>query len=407
VLLELTISFKEKNIKEMKKHLIFITEALWIGGIETALVNLLNRLDYDRYDVTCLILRDSREMAYRITPKCRLIVADRQHTVSFSEAYRHKRMYNLMEEPQHATKFRRLIWHILCLLLRAPEAALYASYVKKQMRGEHFATAVIYSDRAAETAVRAISAEKFLMFYHHGAMRREYHDTYGYRKSEKVIAVSEALAEKLCTYRPRYADKIIYVNNLIDIDTVRRKSLDLPSTVFPKDRFNIVSCGRLSPAKGMDIAVDACAKLVNDGVNDIHWWIVGGGPEEDALREQIRTLDMDSYVTLLGMQDNPYPYIRRADLYVQPSRFEAFGLSILEAQVLDVPILATKTDGAKELIEDGKTGALCNISVKSLAESINVLKESPQTRQAYRNVLSDYDFEQDNTVILQKLYTLF
>ena len=51
----------------MKKKLIFITEALWIGGIETALVNLLNRLDYDRDDVTCLILRDCQEMAYRIT----------------------------------------------------------------------------------------------------------------------------------------------------------------------------------------------------------------------------------------------------------------------------------------------------------------------------------------------------
>ena len=47
----------------MKKKLIFITEALWIGGIETALVNLLNRLDYDRYNVTCLILRDCQEMA--------------------------------------------------------------------------------------------------------------------------------------------------------------------------------------------------------------------------------------------------------------------------------------------------------------------------------------------------------
>lgn len=70
----------------MKKKLIFITEALWIGGIETALVNLLNRLDYDQYNVTCLILRDCQEMAYRITPKCRLIVSDRQHAVTFRKA---------------------------------------------------------------------------------------------------------------------------------------------------------------------------------------------------------------------------------------------------------------------------------------------------------------------------------
>ena len=131
----------------MKKKLIFITEALWIGGIETALVNLLNRLDYDRYDVTCLILRDCQEMAYRITPQSRLIVSDRQHAVTFREGYHYKRMYNLMEEPQHASKLRRLIWRILRFLLRAPEARRYATYVKKQLGGEHFDTAVIYSDR--------------------------------------------------------------------------------------------------------------------------------------------------------------------------------------------------------------------------------------------------------------------
>ncbi|WP_294405072.1 glycosyltransferase, partial [uncultured Ruminococcus sp.] len=325
----------------MKKKLIFITEALWIGGIETALVNLLNRLDYGRYDVTCLILRDCQEMAYRITPQCRLIVSDRQHAVTFREGYHYKRMYNLMEEPQHASKLRRLIWRILRFLLRAPEARRYATYVKKQLCGEHFDTAVIYSDRAAETAVRAVSADRILMFYHHGAMRREYHDDLGYRRAEKVIAVSEALAEKLKAYRPRYAGKIISVNNLIDVAGVREKSLEMPETVFPKDCFNIVSCGRLAPAKGMDLAIAACAKLVQDGLTDIHWWIVGGGPEEASLRAQLRALEMEHYVTLLGMQDNPYPYIRQADLYVQPSRFEGHCVTVLEARLLAVPILAT------------------------------------------------------------------
>lgn len=97
----------------MKKKLIFITEALWIGGIETALVNLLNRLDYNRFDVTCLVLRDSLDVADRITPQCRLIVSDRQHKVTFPKGYGCKRLYNIMEEPQNAAKFRRFIWSAL------------------------------------------------------------------------------------------------------------------------------------------------------------------------------------------------------------------------------------------------------------------------------------------------------
>ena len=391
----------------MKKKLIFITEALWIGGIETALVNLLNRLDYGRYEVTCLILRDSQELAGRITPQCRLLVSDRQHPVSFPAAYAHKRMYNLMEEPQHAAKLRRLIWRLLCLALRGPEARRYAAYMKQQLSGEHFDTAVIYSDRAAETAVRAISADRFLMFYHHGAMRREYHDELGYRRAEKVIAVSEALAEKLKAYRPRYAGKIIAVNNLIDIEGVRRKSLEAPEIVFPKDRFNIVSCGRLSPAKGMDMAIDACAELVKRGRTAFHWWIVGGGPEENALKAQVHRLHLEEYVTLLGMQANPYPYIRQADMYVQPSRFEAFGLTILEAQVLAIPVLSTRTDGGMELIKDGYDGILCDADAGSIADGVQTLMAHPEMRQSCRDALARQDFDAANKEIMRQLEMLF
>lgn len=390
----------------MKKKLIFITEALWIGGIETALVNLLNRLDYNRFDVTCLVLRDSLDVADRITPQCRLIVSDRQHKVTFPKGYGCKRLYNIMEEPQNAAKFRRFIWFALRVVFRAAEARCYASYVKKQLKGEHFDTAVIYSDRAAETAVRAVSADRFLMFYHHGAMRREYHDAYGYRKADKVIAVSPALAEKLRAYRSKYADKIISVNNIIDIDGVREKGLDIPTVKFSADSFNIVSCGRLSHAKGMDIAVDACAKLVADGFTGFHWYIVGGGPEESALREQIMRLGLEDCVSLLGMQSNPYPYIRCADLYVQPSRFEAFGLTIREAQVLAVPVLSTRTDGSAELISDGETGLLCESDADSIAAAIIRLYNAPKLRESIQAELQNHDFERDNSAILKQLYSL-
>ena len=390
----------------MKKKLIFITEALWIGGIETALVNLLNRLDYNRFDVTCLVLRDSLDVADRITPQCRLIVSDRQHKVTFPKGYGCKRLYNIMEEPQNAAKFRRFIWFALRVVFRAAEARCYALYVKKQLKGEHFDTAVIYSDRAAETAVRAVSADRFLMFYHHGAMRREYHDSYGYRKAVKVIAVSPALAEKLRAYRSKYADKIISVNNIIDIDGVREKGLDIPTVKFSADCFNIVSCGRLSHAKGMDIAVDACAKLVADGFTGFHWYIVGGGPEESALREQIMRLGLEDCVSLLGMQSNPYPYIRCADIYVQPSRFEAFGLTIREAQVLTVPVLSTRTDGSAELISDGETGLLCESDADSIAAAAIRLYNAPKLRERIQAELQNHDFERDNSAILKQLYSL-
>ena len=388
----------------MKKKLIFISEALWIGGIETALVGLLNRLDYEKYDVTCLILRDSQEMADRITPRCRLLVADRQHPVSFPQAYRYSRLYNLMEEPQTSSRLRRMIWKLLCLVLRAPEALLYSAYIRRQLRGESFDTAIIYSDRTAETAIRAIRANRFLMFYHHGSMRRAYHDFYGYRRASKVIAVSEAQAEKLRAYRPSYADKIIAINNIIEVDSVRQKARCAPEILFPTDRINLVSCGRLAVEKGVDLAVDACALLASQELPPFHWWIVGGGPQEQALRRRAEEKGLGHCLTFLGMQSNPYPYIRQADLYVQPSRIEGHPLTILEAQVLGRPILATETDGSRGILSQNGAGMLCGISAEGIADGVRELLTHPELRKKLADEAAAIDFEAQNEAILQALY---
>ncbi|MCD7802989.1 MAG: glycosyltransferase [Clostridiales bacterium] len=390
----------------MKKKLIFVSEALWVGGIETALVNLLNRLDYDKYDVTCLIVRDYQEMASRITPKCRLLVADRQHTVTFKESYKYSRLFNLMEEPQNASSTRRLIWKALCLLLKAPEMRMYSKYIRKQLAGEHFDTCIIYSDRTAELAVRGIDADKYLMFYHHGSMKREYHDSYGYKKSEQIIVVSQGVADNLKKEFPQFRDKITVVHNLTDIEGIREKAKEVPDDLFPETGFNIVSCGRLHHVKGYDLALQACDILLKRGYDQIHWHIVGGGPEEANLRQQIKELHLEEHVHLYGMKSNPFPYIKAADLFAQPSRFEGYSMSIMEGQVLGMPILATRAAAGKQ-IEDGINGILCDATADSIAEHIQQMIDSPDMGVKIRMYLGRYDFERLNCDILTKLDEIF
>ena len=127
----------------MKKKLIFITEALWIGGIETALVNLLNHLDYKRYDVTCLILRDYQDLADRLPRQCHLLVADRDRAISFSEQYPFRRMFHLMEKPNIASKPRIAVWKALQFCLRGIEMDRYAAYIKRQMKAQHFSCLIL------------------------------------------------------------------------------------------------------------------------------------------------------------------------------------------------------------------------------------------------------------------------
>lgn len=212
----------------MKKKIIFVTEALWLGGLEISLINLLENLNYDIYDVTVLAMRDYQDLTCRIPRHCRLLIADRYKTVSFSNPYPYKRIYGLMEEPQNATKFRRFIWKMLCCLLKTPEAILWSKYIRKNLEKEKYDTAIIYDNRTAGTVVRSISASKFLMFYHQGIMSHAHHDVLGWKKAENIIAVSAPIAERLKEFMPKYAGKVIAINNLIDVEAIRKKVWKLP-----------------------------------------------------------------------------------------------------------------------------------------------------------------------------------
>ena len=390
-----------------KKKIVFISQALWIGGIETALVNLINKLDYDKYDVTCLITQNYLDMAERLTKNCRLIVADRHSLVTFKKPYKFKRLYDILEEPQGATGFRRFLWHMLNILFKALENHLYSGYIKEQLKDESFDTAVIYSDRVTELAVKAINAKKFLMFYHHGGIRKEYHDRYGYEKSENIIAVSDNIAKELKAYREKYANKIVTINNVIDIDSIIEKSKEsIEEGLFSKNNFNIVSCGRLSPVKGLNIAVEAVTKLVEEGYTDINWYIVGGGPIEKDLKEQIAKYKMDNHIFMLGMKNNPYPYIKKCDLFIQPSIFEGYSLSIMEAKILGKPILATYAAAEKQ-IEDGVDGFLCDTNAESVYENLLRLYKNKEDLENYKNALMNCDFDSINQRIISQLEETF
>ena len=390
-------------MKNKKKKIIFVSQALWIGGIETALVNLINKLDYNKYDVTCLVTQNYLDMAERLTKNCRLIVADRKSPVTFTSPYRFKRLYDILEEPQGATRFRRFLWHVLNILFKALENHLYSDYIKKHMKDERFDTAVIYSDRVAEIAVKAINAKKYLMFYHHGAMRKEYHDYYGYKKSDKIISVSDNITEKLKDYRKKYAKKIVTVNNVIDVDSIIEKSKSpVEEELFLENKYNIVSCGRLAKEKGFDLAVEACRLLVEKNHKNINWIFVGDGPQREEIEKQIALYGLEKYIKLVGMKKNPYPYIAKADLFVQPSRVEAFGLSIAEAMVLGVPVLSTETDGAKEIFAVTDNHLLCKISGEDIFKGIQKLKNE---RQKYSD--ASFVFYKKNMKVIELLEKMF
>lgn len=355
----------------MKKKVIFVTKALWIGGIETALINLLNHIDYNKYDVTLLTLHGVLELLDKINSKCRVLSADREKTFSFKERYKYIRLYHLTEQTDSPSRLHKaFLW--MTPAIKCVENRLYIRYIRRCLSGEHFDTCVIFSDVTAEIAIRAVAADRYLMYYHHGAMRHVYHDQIAYRKCDKIIAVSENQADELKRFVPAAADKIIVIHNLTDADGIRRKANQPTEEVFDPKRFHIVTVGRVSREKGMDIAVRVCAKLVENGYKRICWWIVGEGPMIKEVRTLVTELGVEPYMKLVGKKENPYPYIRQADLYVQPSRFESFGLTMLEAMILGKTVIATMTAGAKEILAQRKDSIICVKNTEELVSTVEL-----------------------------------
>lgn len=117
----------------------------------------------------------------------------------------------------------------------------------------------------------------------------------------------------------------------------------------------LLSIGRFCTAKNFDNIPNICHRLCEKGL-DVYWYIIGFGSEEGLIKRKIKENRMEERVILLGKKDNPYPYIKHCDLYVQPSRFEGKCVSVREAQMLGKPVVITDYPTAKSQLKNGIDG---------------------------------------------------
>lgn len=196
----------------------------------------------------------------------------------------------------------------------------------------------------------------------------------------RVIAVSHAVAESLRENSVIESSKIIVVHNGIDTDY-------FASPVDDKvdGRIVVGTVGHLAPIKGHDIFVRAAA-LISARRRDVQFVIVGEDKSSQMdhrkfLKSLIAELDVGQSVALQGWQTNMPGVLSSFTLFVSAARSEPFGLAIVEAMAAGLPVVATASEGAQEIIEDGHSGKLVPVdNAESLAEAINSLLDDPVER---------------------------
>jgi glycosyltransferase involved in cell wall biosynthesis len=145
--------------------------------------------------------------------------------------------------------------------------------------------------------------------------------------------------------------------------------------------------------------------MLNDrGYKNICWYVVGYGGDEQQIKDLIEENNLTDQFILLGKKINPYPFIKEADLYVQPSRYEGKAVTVVEAQVLSKPVLITNYPTAKSQVKDGFDGSICELSVQGIADGIEKLYLDSRMREQLVTNCKDTVFSNLNE--LNKLYSL-
>ena len=190
-----------------------------------------------------------------------------------------------------------------------------------------------------------------------------------YNSIDKIIAVSDTGKQSIISINPKYKDKIEVIKDVLDPSLIA-KMADEYEVNFSSDFINIVTVARLVMGyKGYDIAIEAAKNLRELDIK-FKWYVIGDGPDREKIEQLILKYNLQNHFILLGSKKNPYPYMKKCDIYVQTSRVEGLGLTVIEAKMLKSLIVTTNFSTASEIIDDNDTGLIVNINGEDVARGI-------------------------------------
>jgi glycosyltransferase involved in cell wall biosynthesis len=220
-----------------------------------------------------------------------------------------------------------------------------------------------------------------------------------YSKIDKIVCVSEYTKEIFVKLLPETSNKTITLHNLISFDRIITKSdevIDLDSR-FSFNGFRIISLGRIDPVKRFSHIPEISSKLKERGLI-FKWYILGDGDEKEKqiLLSNISKFEVNNELILLGEKNNPYPYIKKADLLVSTSMSEACPNVINEAKILGTPIVTTDFGSVEEFIDNNVNGLISPI--ESVTDKIEVLISNKEVYNKIKDNISAFRYTNDEIV---------
>lgn len=398
----------------MKKNILFVLNSLNIGGAEKSLVTILNMFDYEKYDVDLFLFGVEGELLNQLPSNVNLLPQDEDYNyfcknkvksiLHFFKKFKFKKsLYSLMY----------LLGYVFYKIFKRNEIYIgwtFKKYIIGKMEKKYDTTIGFLERSPLYYSVDNVDAKIKIGFVHNDYSKYKYNynlDKKYFDKCSKIVTVSNHCKDVLCDIFPQYKEKFIVIKNIVDKNYIEEKAkedADIKNKFIKteKDCINIVTVARLVEQKGIDNAIKICYILNKKGIN-VRWYVVGGGQEESNLKKLIAKYQLEEKFILVGEQTNPYIWMKNCDIYVQPSRFEGYGITIAEAKCLNKLIIATKIPEFEEQIEDGVTGILVKNNNEFANKIIEITKDDIYKNNILKNLKDLADKGQNE---LNKIYDI-
>lgn len=397
----------------MRKPRIFITiHYLELGGAEASLIGLLQAIDYSRYDVDLFVHAHHGELMQMIPQEVNLLPEIKK--------------YSVIEEPIIKSLKQGFLDIALCRLIGKIKCKLYYKTHPEVADDDdyylsHYTTWLlpkISPDVEYDLAISFLTPHKIVLDKVRAKKKVAWiHTDYQtlkvakelaepvWAKYDKIVSISKDITRTFLNVFPSLSDKIVEVENILSSRFIRRRAelYDVEGEMSSAD-LNLLSVGRYCHAKNYDNVPDIAKRIVDAGYDNLRWYIIGYGGDEPLIRQKIAEAGMEYHVVMLGKKENPYPYIKACDIYVQPSRYEGKSITVREAQILGKPVVITNYATAHSQIHDGVDGVIVPMDNEGCAKGITNFIENKELQNNLVAYLSTHDYGNEQEV--EKIYSL-
>ena len=380
----------------MKKILLIMTD-MECGGVQVSLLNFIKALQAEDVQVT-LLLDDARgEWFHRIPPSVQ-VQEVRYPCEGFHKLLRPHRKVNLWQNIIYRIYVHLIDWFYPKKENRCTRYTFLLNHI--DVPSDEYDIAIDYHGYGFLTTsilAQKINARDKAVFIHDENMDCMRMAECDLQKIDAFFSVSKSCQRIFAEKFPEYAKKSNFFPNIIDVEDIQKRAEAACDLIREPDRFTLVTVGRVMAQKGYDFAVEVAAALKKRQF-PFKWYCIGDGLCMDEIKALIHEKDVGDVFFMLGRKDNPYPYIKAADLYVQTSRHEGYGLAIAEALVLNKVVLSTKIECVEEQIVDGRTGFLMPMDVAVFSEAIIRICLDQELRRQIEKELEMRDRQQNASI---------